>query len=138
MRALVVGLTLSLIASAAVTPAAAQHSGSSTASTVSTKPDACAKWGYSASSSVVGVTWTLRQKADGGAWEGPWSVVFNTNGTWSENGQVDGSWCQSGDMVIFGFSVDPQTTYRGTVMNRTMQGTYSRNGLDTGIFELSR
>lgn len=129
MRGLVVGLVVSLLASA--TPAYAEHGAGAL------KPGACSKYTWSSASKVIG-TWYLRQKDDSGDWSGPWTVVFNANGTWSENGTVEGSWCQNGDMIFFGFSEDPNTMYRGTVYNRTVQGEESWNQLGTGIFELTR
>ena len=128
MRALALGIAVSLLATAA--PAFAQHGNG-------TKPKACATYSYSATSKAIG-TWYLRQKDDAGNWSGPWTVVFNTNGTWSENGIIEGSWCQNGDTIWFGFSDSPHTMYRGVIGNKTIQGIESWDELGTGTFELYR
>ncbi|MBX9747694.1 MAG: hypothetical protein K2X34_12380 [Hyphomonadaceae bacterium] len=110
------------------------------AAPASAAPVACANGTASASAPVVGGEWELRFLDDGSTdWAGPYTHVFNADGAWTENGNAAGSWCMVGDLLIYSWDDDPQTTFRIQFTGaEVMTGMESWNGAGTGIVELRR
>lgn len=100
-------------------------------------PTACAVYKPAADSKLIGKSWLLTQRDDGGDWTHSWTLTFTADGKWTSDGKSVGQWCQSGDLVIFGFTDAPHTVYRGQLGVVTASGVESWDGAGTGIFEMT-
>jgi len=102
-------------------------------------PVACTN-GTTAGAPVVGGAWELRFLDDGATeWVGPYTHVFNADGTWTENGDAAGSWCMVGDLLIYSWDEEPRTTFRVHFTGaELMTGFESWDAAGTGIVEFRR
>jgi hypothetical protein len=102
------------------------------------KPTACETYKPDPKSKAVG-RWSLRQRDDGQDWAGPWDIELRANGSWTQASENAGFWCQDDKLIVFGFSEDPHTTYRGEIgLSGKFKGIESWNGGGTGIFEAEK
>ncbi len=134
-------MTAAILAGAALCFAsaalAAEPAAPSAAASEPVKPTACSTYTANSSSKAVGL-WSLKQRDDGQDWSGPWDISFKPDGSWAQGDTSVGYWCQKDDMIFFGFSDDPHTTYRGLLGSASIQGVESWNGGGTGIFEATK